>query len=227
MITDLPFYIEFTFILATILTLLLFFKASHYNRTFALISMGWLTLQAVLAYKLFFTNTTVLPPRIILTFAPTFAFMVVMFTTKKGKSFIDSLDINTLTLLHIVRIPVEFVLYWLFIYKQIPEIMTFTGQNFDILAGITAPFVLYYGFIKKRLSKLFLMAWNILSLLLLFNIIITAILCAPLPFQQLAFEQPNVGILYFPFIWLPGFVVPVVLFSHFSSIRILNQTFKK
>ncbi|HVF96549.1 MAG TPA: hypothetical protein VM871_04480, partial [Flavisolibacter sp.] len=34
-----------------------------------------------------------------------------------------------------------------------------------------------------------------------------------------AFDQPNIAVLYFPFIWLPSFIVPVVLLSHLVCIR--------
>ncbi|HLL95226.1 MAG TPA: hypothetical protein VK404_09645, partial [Spirosoma sp.] len=44
-----------------------------------------------------------------------------------------------------------------------------------------------------------------------------AALAAPTPFQQIAFEQPNIGILYFPFVWLPSVVVPLVLMAHVSA----------
>lgn len=32
------------------------------------------------------------------------------------------------------------------------------------------------------------------------------------------FDQPNRGILYFPFSWLPTIVVPIVFFCHFASL---------
>jgi hypothetical protein len=66
--------------------------------------------------------------------------------------------------------------------------------------------------------------WNFICLGLLLNIVINAILAAPFPFQQFAFDQPNRGVLYFPFIWLPGFIVPAVLLSHLVNIRqLLSQ----
>jgi hypothetical protein len=37
--------------------------------------------------------------------------------------------------------------------------------------------------------------------------------------QQFGFDQPTVAVLYFPFIWLPGIVVPLVYFSHLVAIR--------
>ncbi|HUQ96495.1 MAG TPA: hypothetical protein VM010_02440, partial [Chitinophagaceae bacterium] len=36
---------------------------------------------------------------------------------------------------------------------------------------------------------------------------------------QLAFDQPDIAVLYFPFVLLPGVVVPVVLLSHLAAIR--------
>jgi len=44
-------------------------------------------------------------------------------------------------------------------------------------------------------------------------------LSARTPFQQLAFDQPNIGVTLFPFVWLPSVVVPLVLVSHIAAIR--------
>tara|TARA_R110002096_G_scaffold209585_1_gene396758 strand:- start:1620 stop:1829 length:210 start_codon:yes stop_codon:yes gene_type:complete len=46
-----------------------------------------------------------------------------------------------------------------------------------------------------------------------------AALSAQTPFQQLAFDQPNIGVTYFPFVWIPAVIVPIILFSHLVSIR--------
>jgi hypothetical protein len=144
---------------------------------------------------------------------------MVLFILKKGRKWTKSLDFKTLTLVHVVRIPVELVLYWLFLHKAVPELMTFSGRNFDILAGITAPFVYYFGFLKNMIHRKGILLWNIICLLLLLNIVVNAILSAPTPFQQFAFGQPNIAILHFPYIWLPTVVVPIVLFSHLVAIR--------
>ena len=68
--------------------------------------------------------------------------------------------------------------------------------------------------------------WNVICLLLLLNVVINAVLSAPFTFQQFAFDQPNVAILYFPFSWLPGFIVPIILFTHLVSIRRILLTQK-
>ena len=215
----LPFYIPLTMGLSTFLCVYFLAKASSkYTTRILIIATIWLVLQALIGLSGFYIDTQAMPPRFLLAIAPPLLLIISLFATKSGRRFIDSLNIKTLTLLHIVRIPVELVLFWLFLYKKVPEIMTFEGQNFDIISGITAPFV-YYFFLKGRIGTGIMLMWNFLCLMLLVNIVSTAILSAPFPFQQFGFEQPNVAVLYFPFIWLPCCIVPIVLFSHLVAIK--------
>lgn len=219
MLETVPIYVAIIFILTTLLTASLFYKATRKSTTTLIIFAVWILIHSILGLNLFYTVGDVMPPRLMLAFIPTFALMFGLFLTQKGKSYIDSLDLKALTLVHIIRIPVEIVLWWLFLSGAIPELMTFEGRNFDILAGLTAPFIYYFGFVKRQISRQWILIWNIACLGLLINIIIHALLSAPFPLQQFAFDQPNIGILYFPFVLLPGFVVPVVLFSHFVAIK--------
>jgi len=235
MIPNLPIYIASLFALTTIATLLLFtwtIRNSNTEQTrnkatpICIAFILWLLLQAVLtlnnSYNL---DTTSFPPKIILTgILPAIITIIIAFSTQKGRQFIDSLPLKNLTYLNIVRIPVEIVLYWLFLNKTIPELMTFEGRNFDILAGITAPIIAYFGLTKTTLSRQTILLWNFICLSLLLNIVINALLSAPSPIQKFAFDQPNIAILNFPFSWLPTFIVPIVLFGHLTSIR---QLFKQ
>ncbi|MBS1917332.1 MAG: hypothetical protein JST87_13725 [Bacteroidetes bacterium] len=216
---DLPIYIRIVFIITTLLTIFLFYRATQNMPAVLLVLMAWITLQAVVSKSDFYTITNNFPPRFMLLVVPPLLLIIILFVTKPGRKFIDRLDIKTLTLMHTLRILVEIVLFWLFLYKTIPELMTFEGRNFDILAGLSAPFIYYFGFVKKAIGNKVLIAWNIICLLLLFNIVINAVLSAPFPFQQFAFDQPNIAILYFPFVWLPCCIVPLVLFSHLATMR--------
>jgi len=94
-----------------------------------------------------------MPPRFGLLLLPPVALIIAIFFTAKGRLFIDGFDVKTLTLLHVVRIPVELTLYWLFVHKTVPQLMTFEGRNFDILCGLTAPVIYYFGYIKNVLHK--------------------------------------------------------------------------
>ena len=132
--------------------------------------------------------------------------------------------IRLLTFIHVIRIPVEIVLLWLYQQGHIPQLMTDEGRNFDILAGITAPIMAQVAFRGGYLHKNLLAFWNVLALGLLLNIVVNAILSMPTPFQQFAQEQPNVAVFYFPFIWLPAVIVPIVFFCHLVS---LSQLLRK
>ncbi|WP_462252049.1 hypothetical protein [Ferruginibacter sp.] len=220
----LPIYISIIFIAATLLTIAFFYKAANHSTAVLLILIGWIILQTVLGLSGFYVNFTALPPRFIFLAAPALLLIAVIFISTKGKQFIDGLSLKYLTILHIVRIPVELVLFWLFLNKAVPQLMTFEGRNFDIAAGITAPIVYYFGFIKKRLSKKIILLWNFICLALLINIVVNAVLSAPTPIQQFALEQPNIAVLYFPFNLLPAVIVPLVLFSHLAAIRQLLRS---
>jgi hypothetical protein len=216
----LPIYISITFILVTSITVIFFFLASR-SRVSLVILILWLLLQGLIARTGFYTTIGTYPQRFMLLIGPPLALILGLFVTPQGRHFLNRLDPAMLTLLHVIRIPVEVVLYWLFLYKTVPELMTFEGRNFDVLSGITAPIIFYFGYIRKVLNKRILIAWNLVCLALLFNIVIHAVLSAPLPFQKFAFDQPNLAVLYFPFNWLPACVVPLVLLAHLATLRIL------
>lgn len=227
MLKDLPQYIVIVFIFTTLITLILFARAisksSLKNKTgIVLIGMLlWLTIQLILSLNLVYVNTVdQMPPLFpIIGFMPPFVLMIILFNTKSGKRFIDSLPLKSLVLISVVRIPVEFVLFWLAIEETLPFLLTFEGRNFDIIAGITAPLMIFFGFSHGLLKRKILLGWNVISTLLLLNIVVMALLSFPTEFQQISFDRANEGILYFPFFWLPSFIVPVVFFSHFVSIR--------
>ena len=230
MLSGLPFYIPLLFIFTTLVTFLFFVavvKKNNSNKRTILVCVIiiiWLALHAILSLSHFYTVTNSIPPRFALMVAPAFLFILILFINPGGRRFIDNLSMKILTQLHVVRVFVELILWSLFVYKYIPQLMTFEGRNFDILSGITAPFIAYYGFVKRSLSNTFMLVWNVICLLLLINIVVNAVLSAPFPFQQFGFDQPNVAVLYFPFVWLPCFIVPVVLFSHLVLIRkLLNK----
>ncbi|RZL18541.1 MAG: hypothetical protein EOO96_27080, partial [Pedobacter sp.] len=195
MIDNLPTYISLAFGLTTVATLLLFIwtiknSDSALTRKKATpIFIGltiWLAIQAVLTLiNTYNADTNKFPPKIMLIgILPAILVIILLFATSKGKQFIDSLPLKNLTYLHIVRIPVEIVLFWLFLNKAIPELMTFEGRNFDIVAGITAPIVAYFGFTKVKLNRRIILLWNFICLGLLLNIVINALLSAPSPIQK-------------------------------------------
>ena len=216
---NVPVYISLFFVLTTIFAADMLFKAANYNRLLIIITLIWLILQAFISISGFYTVTSGTPPRFALLLMPPVIFVVILFFSNTGRQTIDIFNLKTLTLLQTVRIPVELTLYWLYLHKAVPQVMTFEGRNFDILCGLTVPLIYYFGYINNRLGKRIILAWNIVCLLLLANIIVLALLSGPFVFQMFGFGQPNIALFYFPFIWLPCFIVPAVLFAHLAAIR--------
>lgn len=216
--TQTPFWLELLFGLTTLFSLFLLLRSTSKTKPVLLIILLWLAITGAAALS-GFTQITSLPPGMLFLALIAFTGIALLFATKKGRNFIDRLDPAKLTLVHTVRIPVEIVLFLLFTFGTIPELMTFEGRNLDILSGLSAPLIYYFGYRKKSISPKLLIVWNFICIGLLANIVTHAILAAPFPFQQLAFDQPNRAVLYFPFVWLPVFIVPLVLFAHLVCLR--------
>lgn len=230
MTENLPVYISIVFIISTVLTLGISFWIIQYrkdgtrNSNAGKILAGlllWIVLQGALSISnVYADDIDLVPPKIfIFGILPAIIMIIWLFGSTSGKSFIDNIQIKKLTYLHLVRIPVEFVLFWLFLNRAIPRILTFEGWNYDIIMGVTAPLIIYFGFKRKVLSRNMILVWNVVGFFLLIFVLTLAILSSPFPLQKLAFDQPNVGLLRFPFSWLPTFIVPVVLLGHLISIR--------
>ena len=116
------------------------------------------------------------------------------------------------------RFFVEVLLWMLFIGNLLPVQMTFEGRNLDILSGISAPVIAVLSH-RGKISKTGIIVWNIISLGLLLNIVVIAILSTPSPWRVFMNEPSNYIVTYFPVSWLPGFLVPLAYYLHFISIK--------
>lgn len=220
---NLPFYVYLVFGATVLIAIWLIYKASNYSKPFLIAIIAWIGVQSFLGVMGFYNNPNNMTSRFPLLILPTLLLLFITFITKDGRKFIDRLNLEALTIFHFIRIPVEIILFWLCIHKSIPEAMTFKGRNFDIFSGISAPFFYYFGFIKKKISKSFIITWNFICLLLLLNVVANALLSLPDRYQLFGFEVPNIALGYFPFLLLPACLVPLVIFSTLASIRILYR----
>ncbi len=217
-------YVSLLFILTTLLTLGLLYRAfANTSKPIAqkvfVALLAWLGVQGIIMATGFYLKTDTLPPRFALAVVPAFIALIYFFTNKSSANFLNSLSLKDLTLVHVCRIPVEIGLLWLYQSQQIPQIMTFEGRNFDIFSGLTALPMVWYAFQNGQIKRTPLLIWNIVCLALVCIIVTIGILSVATPVQQFGFEQPNVGVLKFPFGWLPAFIVPVVMFCHLVAIK--------
>lgn len=182
--------------------------------------LGFLILaQSGAAFSGFYLDSQSMPPRFALAILPSVIIIVGLFAFKKGKEFLDALDLRFLLMIHFLRIPVEWCLYDLYQQAMIPEIMTFEGRDFDILIGITAIIIYLITYTFKRYNRALLIVWNVIGMIFLLNIVVHAILSVQSPIQQFGFDQPNRAVLEYPFVLLPAVVVPIVMLSHLATLR--------
>jgi hypothetical protein len=157
-------------------------------------------------------------------FPPSFALtlLVTVITIVYCSKLLANTKINMYLLLaiHILRIPIEFILYSLFKTKMLPREMTFIGYNYDIIFGITALVFLIMGiFFRKIFYFQIFRLWNIFGICSVLIVVILGILSSPIPIQLIAYNQPNIAILQFPYALLPNLVVPLVILSHILLLR--------
>jgi hypothetical protein len=216
---DLHPYLSYLFAALTLLSIFWFYKACH-SRNFLVLAMIWVILQSIVAKTGFYQVTNVLPPRILLLgILPVLLLILILFNNRRGQAFLDQVDLKTLTIFHSIRIPVEIILVLLYWAGVMSVYITFEGTNFDLFSGVTAPLAYFLAFGRKGIKKNLLLGWNIICLLLLLNVVVTAIFCMPSPLQKLAFDQPNIAVLHFPYVLLPTLIVPLVLLAHLIALR--------
>jgi hypothetical protein len=208
--STLPIYVPVVFGISITLTLYLFFRASGRSGIFLMLACAWIVIQSLVSLSGFYTFQG-RPPRVLLLLLPPILFGILYSITPKGRKFFSTLDLRILTLLQSVRLLVEPVLYWLSVHQLVPKAMTFQGMNFDILTGLSAPFIYYFGFVRRSMAVRWIIIWNWIGLGLLL-VVVSIGLSALLTHSPLAVRQ-------FPWSLLPGFLVPIVFFGHYSSLR--------
>ena len=137
-----------------------------------------------------------------------------------GRKLAEGLPLIWLVGFQVFRLPTELLIHQAAIAGIAPMEMTFQGRNFDIITSVLALVLLLMLRSGKVPAKL-VMSWNVVGLLLLLNVVATAIMAMPHPMQILHTTPPNVWVTYFPFILLPGVLVCSALLGHLLVFRAL------
>jgi len=118
------------------------------------------------------------------------------------------------------RFPLEMAMHGLVARGIMPEQMSYSGRNFDILTGIGALVVaalLVTGIAGRRA----VMVWNVAGSLLLLNVVTIAILSTP-RLQYFGPDRLSAFVTYTPFVWLPAVMVLAALLGHLLVYRALR-----
>jgi len=179
----------------------------------------WMIALAVLSAKGFFADFSKLPPRPALAILLPLPLVLLFAFSKRGTQFLQSVPRQWFVLMQSFRIFVEVLLWLAFLAGMLPVQMTFDGWNFDVITGLLALPVGYLLSKGKKYSSIAGIIFNIVGLSLLLNILVIAVLSMPSPFRYFLNEPSNVLVAQFPYIWLPGVLVPLAYSLHIFSLR--------
>ena len=115
------------------------------------------------------------------------------------------------------RLPLELAMHAMYERGVMPEQMSYSGRNFDIVTGITALMVAWLVR-SGRVGRRVVLTWNVLGLLLVLNVVTVGILSTP-RFRLFGDDRVNVFITYPPFVWLPAVMVLAALAGHLIVFR--------
>ena len=188
------------------------------NWTILLISV-WTAVLLVLSYTGFFGNFEKFPPRPALALLIPLPIMLIVAFSRKGTQLLQSVPPQWMVWMQSFRIAVELLLLLAFLKNRLPVQMTFEGMNFDILSGLFALPVGYFLAKRKSYATRLAVVYNVAGFLLLLNILVIAVLSMPTPFRYFMNEPSNTLVAEFPFILLPGILVPIAYTMHIFSLR--------
>src|ERR1700730_10533511 len=183
----------------------------------------WLIYAGLLGYFGVVKNTAIRPPGIAFIVVPVLFFLF-LFTVRTSAGARVALAFPLWIILgtQSFRIGVELFLHQLCIDGLVPKMLTFEGANVDIYVGVSVPLIAWLS-TRGRLGIRLALAWNVLGLLALTNVVIRAVLTAPGPFNLIHAEVPNLMMGAFPFMFIPGFFVPLAVVLHVLAIRAISS----
>lgn len=185
--------------------------------------VGWLALTGVLADRGFFDDFLSMPPRFLPVLGlPLLALLALTFS-RRVAPLLAALPPAWPVAAQTFRIPVEILLWQLAVAGAIPELLSFHGRNVDILVGLTAPVVAYACFVRRAWPAWVAVWWNWAGIVILLNVVVHAQLSAPTPWRIFETDPPATFIADWPYIWLPGFLVPLAWLLHAISLRQLQS----
>jgi hypothetical protein len=138
--------------------------------------------------------------------------------TKLGASLVEELPIALLVAFQGFRLPLELVLHDWYVSGTIPETMTWSGSNWDILSGILACLTCLFVTNRRWLAW----AFNLVGILLLLNVARVAIMSSPVPFGWQT--EPSLElILFLPYAYIVPICVGGAALGHVLLTRKLKR----
>jgi len=198
-------------------------RAGWGSGTVVTVLLAYLAVPAVLARLGALDRYSPLPAPALLLLSGLTVGTVWLVFSRYGAKVAFTIPVASVALLQGFRIPVEWLLHRLYLEGAIPIQMTYSGRNWDIISGVTGLALGWFLRRGRRERRLLVLAWNVLGLALLVNIVTIAVLATPVPFRQFTDGPANLLPSTFPWVWLPSFLVQLALASRLLVFRQLSR----
>ena len=182
----------------------------------------WLAVSWALAARGTLRDWSSTPPPFALFVAAILALSAAIAFSPLGRRLARFLPLWTLVAVQGFRLPLELAMHGMYERGIMPEQMSYSGRNFDIVTGSTA-IVVAALLATGRAGRGLVAAWNVLGLSLLINVVIVAFLSTPV-FRFFGDDRLNVWITYPPFVWLPAILVLAAFAGHFVVFRAILRS---
>jgi hypothetical protein len=173
---------------------------------------AWLAAVAGIGASGVLTRWDSRPPPLVVLLIVLLAATVTLALSPIGRKVAEGLPLAALVGFHAFRLPLELVMHRAATEGTMPVQMSYSGLNFDIVSGISAiiaAFLVARGVAARKVA----IAWSALGSILLVVVLSIAIASMPL-IAAFGPDRLMTWVTWFPFVLLPGVLVPAALFGH-------------
>ncbi len=179
----------------------------------------WLTWVGVLGWSGAIADATRRPPAILAIAVPVFVF--VLFAVVRSRSagrLVLTVPLPILIGAQAYRVAVELFLHRLWIEGLSPRMLTYDGANVDLWIGASAPVAAWLS-TRGRGGERVALAWNVVGLFSIANVVVRSVLTSPGPLRLLDTDVVNRVAGSFPYTFIPGFLAPLAITLHVLALR--------
>ena len=181
-------------------------RARRFGFALAVIA-AWMTVTGLAAGSGVLAQFDRRPPPVMFVLLGTAAVGLTIGLSRIGARLANGLPLAVLIGIQAFRLPLELVMHRAAGEGVMPVQLSFSGYNFDIVAGASA--ILVAALLATgRAPRALAMAWNMVSAALLITVVVIGVSSLPM-FAAFgtAPERLNTWLAYFPFVWLATVMV--------------------
>lgn len=195
--------------------------AARMGRRYFLLAAAWLALVSLAGWSGLLMRWDLFPPPAMPMAIAMMAVGLWLARSEMGDRLARGLPLAWLVGFQAFRLPLELAMHRAYTEGVMPVQLSYEGRNIDIVTGITA-LVLAVAMTRWRVPRGVVMAWNVMGLALLVNVVGVAIASLPV-FAAFGQDRLNVFVTRLPYTLLPMVMVLAAWAGHLLIFRALGK----